>query len=91
MTQYSGLRIKQICENKLGIEFRSGRGSHRNGWYVRNGRKLKRITVPCTRDEVPPKTFGSMARQLGLNKREFDELLRCILDEDEYFALIMHR
>ncbi len=88
MTQYSGIQIKQICESKLRIEFRRGRGSHHSGWYVKDGRRLKRITVPNTRKDIPPGTFGSMARQLGLTREQFEGLLDCVIDEDAYNSLI---
>jgi hypothetical protein len=80
--KYSTSDVKNRCENKLGIQFRSGK--ELNGWYVLDGRRAARITVPYGRKPIPPKTYKSMARQLGLDVDQFDRLLECPLREPEY-------
>lgn len=79
-------RVKTVCENKLDIEFRSGK--EYNGWFLLDGRKSKRITVPKGRKPIPPKTYKSMAKQLGLDIDNFDELLECPLKKDAYEEII---
>ncbi len=78
--------VKKIGENKLQIEFRSGKEF--NGWFMLNGKKTKRLTVPKGRKGIPPKTYKTMAMQLGLNVSEFDDLLSCPLTKEKYEEII---
>ncbi len=75
--KYNTNDIKRICENKLKIVFRDG--SEFNGWFWFEGRKIYRITVPKGRKDIPPKTYKSMATQLGLEVNQFDNMLECTL------------
>ena len=79
-------RIRQVCENKLSIGFREGK--HFSGWFSLNGRRVARITIPKGRKEVPPGTYGSMARQLKLSKPQFGDLLACPLKRPGYEAIL---
>ncbi|MCR5813472.1 MAG: hypothetical protein K6G15_03120 [Desulfovibrio sp.] len=79
---YDTLRVKSVCENKLGIEFRNG--SESNGWFVHEGKRIARVTVPYGRKPIPPKTYKSMASQLKLSVSEFDSLLDCPLKLEQY-------
>ncbi|MDM8524686.1 hypothetical protein QUF80_15065 [Desulfococcaceae bacterium HSG8] len=74
-SKYHTLDVKKTCENKLGIIFKKGKEF--NGWFYLNGRK-----------PIPPKTYKSMAIQLGLNIGEFDDLLECPLRKDRYEKII---
>lgn len=78
--------IKKCCEKKLSIEFRKAKEF--NGWYLLDDKKTARITVPKGRKFVPPKTYKSMATQLKLNVNQFDDLLVCPLDKDEYERIV---
>ncbi len=78
--------VKRICENKLDIDFKNGKEF--NGWFKLHGRKIKRITIPKGRKPIPPKTYKSMANQLGLNVDKFDDLLECPLKKDEYERIV---
>lgn len=78
--------VKDVCEKKLHIEFRDG--GEFNGWFWLDGKKAKRITVPKGRKPIPPKTYQSMARQLGLQVGQFDSLLECPLKLKEYKQII---
>jgi hypothetical protein len=81
--------VKRICENKLQIPFRSGKEF--NGWFVLEGRRSARITVPKGRKDIPPGTYRSMARQLFLTVEQFDLLLDCPLKYGEYIAILKYR
>ncbi len=84
--QFNVKDVKRVGEKKLHIEFRSGKEF--NGWFILNGKKAKRITVPKGRKGIPPKTYASMAKQLGLTIGDFDRLLECPLTKEEYETII---
>jgi hypothetical protein len=87
--QFHTNNVKSVCENKLEIDFRSGK--EYNGWFWLNGKKKKRITIPKGRKPIPPKTYKTMALQLGLHVNEFDSLLECPLTKESYEQLISER
>ena len=90
-SQYDTRDVKRICGNKLGIEFskHSGkRAPHYTGWFYKNGQKLKRITVAKGRKPIPPKTYKTMAKQLGIQVKEFDLLLECPFIYKDYVHAI---
>jgi hypothetical protein len=83
--------VKKICENKLEIIFKKitgNRSDHFNGWFYFEGKKSKRITISKGRKPIPPKTYSSMAKQLGLNTQQFDSLLECPLTLNDYKKII---
>ena len=81
--------VKTICENKLDIEFRSGK--EYNGWFLLDDQKVARITVPKGRKPIPRKTYISMAIQLKLLVDEFDDLLECPIDKEKYEQILKSR
>jgi hypothetical protein len=81
--------VKRRCESKLAIVFRAAKEF--NGWYLLDGRKAARVTVPIGRKPLTRGTYCSMARQLKLGVQEFDELLECPLDGKTYAALLRQR
>jgi hypothetical protein len=86
---FNTLDVKNRCESKLGVEFRSG--GEFNGWVVFNGKKVARITIPKGRKPIPRKTYSTMANQLKLEINEFDQLLECPLKGTGYFKLLETR
>lgn len=84
--KFSTADVKRRCEKKLDIEFRSGKEF--NGWFILNGLKVARLTVPKGKKPIPPKTYQSMASQLKIAVTEFDELLECPLGREEYEEII---
>ena len=78
--------VKKCCENKLDIEFRQGKEF--NGWFKLAGKKAARITIPKGRKPIPPKTYKSMAKQLKLTTSQFDDLLECPLDREDYNKIL---
>ena len=85
-SKFHTLDVKKVCEKKLHIHFKSGKEF--NGWFILNNKKIKRITIPKGRKPIPPKTYKAMANQLGLNINDFDKLLECPLEKDEYERII---
>ena len=81
--------VKKTCENKLQIEFRLGK--EYNGWFLFNGRKAARITIPKGRKPIPPKTYKSMANQLRLTVQQFDQFLECPLVREHYVQILSDR
>lgn len=86
---FSTADVKRCCEKKLDIEFRSGKEF--NGWFILNGLKVARLTVPKGRKPIPPKTYQSMAAQLKISVTEFDDLLECPLGRNEYEKIIKNK
>ena len=86
---YSSMDVRTICENKLKIDF--GAAKEYNGWYIFNGKKTRRITIPKGRKFIPPGTYASMAKQLSLRNKEMDEMLECTLSKAAYDALLAER
>lgn len=79
------------CWSKLKISFKKPsrkRSDHFNGWFSLEGKKIKRITIAKGRKPIPPKTYKSMANQLGLTVDQFDNLLDCPLKYDGYLRAI---
>lgn len=85
-SEFNTNRVKTVCENKLGIDFRDGK--ELNGWFKLGNKKIARITVPKGKKPIPPKTYSSMANQLKLTIDEFDDLLACPLKYDKYVNII---
>jgi len=77
--------IKATCETKLGIRFRSN--GEFNGWFLLDGKRHARITIPKGRKDIYKGTYASMARQLRLDIGQFDNLLACPLTGEEYEAI----
>lgn len=77
--------IKKCCENKLELDFRSGKELNASLNYKGN---YLRVTVPKGKKKVHPKTYKSMAKGLLLDVHQFDELLECSLSGDDYFKLL---
>ncbi len=85
-SKFNSNDVKKTCENKLDIAFRSN--GEFNGWVWLDGRKVVRITVPKGRKAIPRKTYKTMARQLKLATKDFDDLLECPLTKEGYFEML---
>ena len=85
-TAFNTNDVKHCCENKLRVPFRSGKEF--NGWVTINNEKSARITVPMGRKDIPPKTYKTMAKQLKLTTEQFDELLECPLNWEQYVKIV---
>jgi len=86
-SHYNTMDVKSVCQNKLLISFnkKSGkRADHYTGWFYKNGQKHKRITIPKGRKPIPPKTYKTLALQLGIATTQFDLLLKCPFSYEDY-------
>ena len=88
-TSYNTSDVKKVCETKLQIEFRDAK--EYNGWYLLDGKKVCRITVSKGKKFIPPKTYKTMAGQLKLAVKEFDQMLACPLSKANYDLLLIGR
>jgi len=88
-SQFNAQQIKNVCENKLEITF--GGSKEYNGWYFKEGIKINRITIPKGRKYVPPGTYGNMAKQLNLSIFEFDGLLGCSVNREDYDNILIKK
>ncbi len=77
--------VRKVCETKLNISF--GKGKEGNGYFIYNGSRFARITIPKGRKNIPPKTYKCMALQLKLSVEQFDQLLECPLGLKEYIEI----
>jgi hypothetical protein len=84
-TAFDTNNVKHCCETKLRIHFREGKEF--NGWVTINNKKFSRITVPKGRKDIFPKTYKSMANQLKLTTDQFDDLLECPLNWEQYVEI----
>ncbi len=91
-TQFSTHDVRKCCEteNKLGIEFKT-KGKEFNGWFKRGGIKICRITVPKGRKSMGKGLYQSMANQLRLTVRQFDDLLVCPLNRNGYLEILREK
>lgn len=85
--EYDTAIVKKRCETKLDMEFRES-GPHDVGWYLLDGRRTSRITIPKGHKPIPPLTYRSMARQLFLQVAQFDDLLACPLTGEAYEYIV---
>jgi len=82
-------RVKEACDKKLGIDWRSKK--HWNGWFWYNGIKCCRVTIPHSRKSLPPKTLNSIAKQLKIEKSELVDLVQCSLDQEGFIHILRQR
>jgi len=83
---YNSLDVLKPCKIKLNVEFRTT-GPHFTGWYLLDGVKWARISVPKGAKTIGPSLFGQMAKELKLDKGDFVRLLDCPLSGDEYLSI----
>lgn len=86
--QYTVSDVRSKCESKLGIEFRKAKEFQ--GWFYCNGKKIARITVAKAKggqSGIPKGTYKSMANQLKITIKQFDDFLACPFKYEHY---LMH-
>ncbi|MDO9530147.1 MAG: hypothetical protein Q7J27_13460 [Syntrophales bacterium] len=90
--KFNTLDVKKCCENenKLGIRFRS-KSKEYNGWFEKDGVKVKRITIPKGRKPIGKGLYNEMGKQLALTTSEFDDLLECPLNREKYEKILKHK
>ena len=76
------------CYRVLHKWLKDRKGKELNGWITLNDLKVARITVSHGRKFITRKVYKSMANQLRLSVKEFDDLLECPLDRKKYEAIL---
>lgn len=74
--------LRRKCETKLRIKFRSSK--EQNGWFVHNGIRICRVTIPLGRKPLKTGTYKSMARQLCISTQQLDGVIDCPFGHAEY-------
>ena len=88
MRNIGGRRLTNALENKLDLDFRSGK--ERTAWYRVDGKKQVRVTAPKVHGskDVPVGTAGSIQKQLHLTRQQFLDLVACPLSSGDYEEII---
>jgi hypothetical protein len=77
----------RALEQKVGLSFRTGR--ERNAWYVLDGKKVLRVTVPKDhKGTVGTGLADQIRKNLKLTKLEFKDLLACPITGSDYERII---
>ena len=80
--RYTPRQLGSACDAKLNISFRGGK--HRAGWYVLDGKKLFRVTIPNAHSSWGPPVQKALFRNTRLSAEEFDDLVRCPMSGPQY-------
>jgi hypothetical protein len=75
-----------MLESKLAIQFRDGK--ERVGWFMLDGRKEIRFTIPHIHSSWGKGTIGDVRRKSRLSSEQFDDLVRCPLSRDDYEKIL---
>jgi hypothetical protein len=86
---YRPKEVTHALENKLEISFHTGK--ERNGWYMLDGRKVLRFTIPHEHGTWGKGTMHDIVRKSMLDKDEFRDLVSCPMTSGDYEALIRER
>ena len=76
-------------KNKLFIGFRTTK--ELNGWFVYNGKKILRVTIPKGRGLLRKGTQASIINQLKLTKEKFSDLIECPLSYEGYIKILKEK
>jgi hypothetical protein len=87
--KYNTHQVRDVCAKKLKLDF-SGK-KEQSAWYSVDGRNAVRLTIPHGRKPVRRGVYRSMAGQLKLHHIEFDRLLDCTLDREQYDVLLRQK
>jgi len=83
LSGYRPTKLADCLEYKLGIDY--GKGHERTGWYILQGKKILRVTVPKGHSgEVSPKIINKVIGSLRLNREEFRLLYNCPWTSSDY-------
>ena len=78
--------VKQALESKLAMDF--GDGKELNAWFIHEGVKITRVTIPKGRGELVTKTQESIRKKLRLSQADFQDLLSCPLRLEGFIEII---
>ncbi|MDI6793513.1 MAG: hypothetical protein QME81_11720 [bacterium] len=86
---YLKQEVVAVLENKLAINFRVTK--ELNGWFVYEGKKIARVTIPKGRGDLRKGTQSSIINQLKLTNELFSRLIECPLGEEEYVQILKEK
>ena len=72
--------------NKLNLQIRSTK--HKYGWLIINGKKILRVHFSHGRGNIPQQIANKIRGQLKLSNKNFENLIKCPLDYEEYIQII---
>ena len=75
--------VYNIISNKLEIQFRTS-GPHFTGWYILEGKKTHRISVPKGRKPLSTGVQKDIREKLRLGEEEFFSLIECPMKGKDY-------
>lgn len=85
-------KTKDIRKSLLVKGFKETNTHHEMYWLYIGSRKTSvRTRISHSESEYGDKLLGQMAKQVGLSKAEFDDLIECPLSYDEYVQLLIAR
>jgi len=72
--------------------FRCAKTHHEMYWLFAHGKKTSiRTRISHGQKEYDTRLLGQMARQVGLTREEFADLIDCPLEEQPYLELLIKR
>ncbi|MEW5766335.1 MAG: hypothetical protein AB1797_01740 [bacterium] len=86
---YLKQEVVAVLENKLAINFRVTKEV--NGWFVYEGKKIGRVTIPKGQGELRKGTQSSIVNQLKLTNKLFSQLIECPLGCEEYMQILKEK
>jgi hypothetical protein len=85
-------KTKDIRKSLLVKGFQETNTHHEMYWlYVGTRKTSVRTRISHSESEYGDRLLNQMAKQVGLNRAEFDELIECPLSRDEYVQLLKTR
>ena len=85
-------KTRDLERGLLGKGFARDNTHHEMYWlHVAGKRTSVRTRISHGAREYGENLLGQMARQVGLRRGEFDDLIECPMTEDEYVGLLVER
>ena len=85
-------KTKDIRKSLLLKGFQETNTHHEMFWlYVGSRKTSVRTRISHSESEYSDRLLSQMAKQVGLSKAEFDDLIECPLSYDEYVQLLKSR
>lgn len=85
-------KTKDIRKSLLVKGFKETNTHHEMYWlYVGNRKTSVRTRISHSESEYGDRLLNQMAKQVGLNRTEFDDLIECPLTHDEYLKRLRTR
>jgi predicted RNA binding protein YcfA (HicA-like mRNA interferase family) len=83
-------QVTSALEEKLGLDFRHGKD--RSAWFVLEGKKRLRVTVPKTHSgDLAVGTLQAIRKQLKLATTEFLDLVSCPMTGPDFEELVRQK